>query len=86
MTSINTLINMIGNIAGSIDHMSTMKDGIVETIHTISASAEEASASTEEISASTEEQLATMQEVTSFSETLNNLANELQRNINKFKV
>jgi len=86
MTSINTLINMIGNIAGSIDHMSTMKDGIVETIHTISASAEEASASTEEISASTEEQLATMQEVTSFSETLNNLANELQVNINKFKV
>ncbi len=85
MTSINTLINMIGNIAGSIDHMSTMKDGIVETIHTISASAEEASASTEEISASTEEQLATMQEVTSFSETLNNLANEFKETLINLK-
>ncbi len=60
MTSINTLIDMIANVTNSIDYMSSMKDGIVETIHTISASAEEASASTEEISASTEEQLATM--------------------------
>ena len=86
MTSINTLIDMIANVTSSIDYMSSMKDGIVETIHTISASAEEASASTEEISASTEEQLATMEEVSSFSETLNNLANELQVNISKFKV
>ncbi len=86
MTSINTLIDMIANVTNSIDYMSSMKDGIVETIHTISASAEEASASTEEISASTEEQLATMEEVSSFSETLNNLANELQANISKFTV
>lgn len=86
MASINQLMDMIGNITTSIDDMSHMKDGIVETIHLISASAEEASASTEEISASTEEQLATMEEVTSFSETLNNLANELQSNINQFKI
>lgn len=66
--------------------ISDNKELIIDSIQNISAITEENSAATEEVSASAEEQLASIQEIMSLAKTSNELAIELQDNVEKFKV
>ncbi|WP_130805773.1 methyl-accepting chemotaxis protein [Senegalia massiliensis] len=73
-------LNELGNMMGM------KKDEIMTSLESLSAIAEENSASTEEVSASMEEQAASIAQVASASESLSELANDLQNIIQKFKV
>lgn len=73
-------LNESGNMMGM------KKDEIMTSLESLSAIAEENSASTEQVSASMEEQAASIAQVASASESLSELANDLQNIIRKFKV
>lgn len=59
---------------------------VMEMIEVVRASAEESAKASEDNSASTEEQLATMEEVASSSEALSHLADEMQKQLSRFKL
>jgi methyl-accepting chemotaxis protein len=84
--SIKILINEIREVQVSINDTSKNKDEIVGRIQSISAVSEENSASTEEVSASTEEINAVMSEFTHSAGELKELADQLENEINKFKL
>lgn len=84
--SIKILINEIREVQESISDTSKNKDEIVGRIQSISAVSEENSASTEEVSASTEEINAVMSEFTHSAGELKELAEQLENEINKFKL
>jgi len=84
--SIKILIDEIKEVQVSIKDTSKNKDEIVDRIQSISAVSEENSASTEEVSASTEEINAVMNEFTHSAGELKELAEQLENEINKFKL
>lgn len=71
------------NKSGKI--MDNKKDNIISIIENLSAISEENAAGTEESSASIEEQTASMEQIAIASESLSKLAEDLDRNISKFK-
>ncbi|HAS72787.1 MAG TPA: methyl-accepting chemotaxis protein, partial [Clostridiales bacterium UBA8960] len=68
------------------DMMLDKKSQIIEIIEHLAAISEENAASTEEVSASVEQQNASMNQIASASESLAKLAEDMQRNINRFKL
>ncbi|WP_165916363.1 methyl-accepting chemotaxis protein [Marinisporobacter balticus] len=83
--AIENMKKVIRNINGSGKEMETKKDGIITIIENLSAISEENAAGTEEASASVQEQTAAMEEIANASELLSRLAEEMQKNISKFK-
>lgn len=97
---INTAINSLKEIIKGIDEtvpkitavntsaikIDNQKNTILEKIESVSSIAEEVSASSQEISASSEEMTASTEEVTSAAQTLNDLAEDMTLQINKFKL
>nr|WP_276576121.1 methyl-accepting chemotaxis protein [Oceanirhabdus seepicola] len=85
----NTLANLVDNMsqlkekAGFID---INKDKMIGDISNISSILEETSASTEEVSASAEEQLATIQEIADQAKRAKELSEELNNEIDRFKI
>ncbi|WP_099188811.1 methyl-accepting chemotaxis protein [Tepidibacter mesophilus] len=80
------LVSKIVEVKQVSNDISDNKEIIIESIQNISAITEETSAGTEEVSASAEEQLASIQEIMSLAKTSNELAKELQSNVERFKV
>ena len=76
----------IQRLIAASDNMVSKKDEILKNIHGLSVIAEQNAASTEEAAASTEEQLASMIEISNASSDLADLAQDLQKSINKFKI
>ncbi|MBU5311280.1 methyl-accepting chemotaxis protein [Tissierella carlieri] len=72
------------NISGT--EMENMKNEILDTLQNLSAIAQENSAATEQVTASIEEQVASMSEFVGTSETLSDLAQNLQSIIMRFKI
>lgn len=68
------------------DTMTNSKNAITNIVQSLSAIAEENAAGTQEASASTQEQTASMQEIASSSENLSELAQDLQNQIEKFRI
>ncbi|SHL11046.1 methyl-accepting chemotaxis sensory transducer with Cache sensor [Anaerocolumna jejuensis DSM 15929] len=66
--------------------MEQVKLGIIETMESLSAIAEEDSASTEELSAAMEEQTASLEEIADSSKTMDELAVKLESVVGKFKL
>ena len=66
--------------------MEQKKNGVLDTIQTLSSIAEENAAATQQISASMQEQTASAESIAQESEGLEQLFNELQGIIKKFKV
>ncbi len=62
------------------------KDEMVSAIEKISAVSEETAAASEEVTASVEEQSVAMSEVANSADILNQMADDLQTEINKFKI
>jgi len=86
LQSIKTLMGEISATQVSVNETNKNKNDIVSRMQSISAVAEETSASTEEVSASTQEVTAVMHEFTNSSNELKKLAEELENEINKFKL
>lgn len=80
------LVSKIIEVKQVSNDISDNKEVIIDSIQNISAITEENSAATEEVSVSTEEQLASIQEIMCLAKTSNELARELQNNVEKFKV
>ncbi|CAH2212268.1 methyl-accepting chemotaxis protein [Tepidibacter aestuarii] len=80
------LVSKIIEVKQVSNDISDNKEVIIDSIQNISAITEETSAGTEEVSASTEEQLASIREIMSLAKTSNELARELQNNVERFKI
>lgn len=85
--------NTISNLKEEVSKINEMnkqmifeKDHIVGVMQEISASAEQNSAATQQISASSQEQVAGMEEVSKTAEQLNGIAQNLNLEIEKFKI
>lgn len=78
--------SMLGELKGLIEEINIKKDGIMKVLSQLSAIAEENAAGTEETAASTQEQAASMDEVAKSTEELADLAYELKKKLNDFKV
>lgn len=84
--SIHNLIKKVAEIQKHDNEMEDKKDILVNIMTNISEASQEAAANTEEVSASTEEQLATFEQISSFSKELNQLAKNLQKQVDEFKI
>ncbi|MBK1813396.1 methyl-accepting chemotaxis protein [Clostridium sp. YIM B02505] len=84
--AINNLVVMINSVQSSIEDINKDKDSIMEKMQNLSAISEETAASTEEVSAATEEVSASMDEFSDNAKNLNSLSENLENDINKFKI
>ena len=84
--STETISEVISEVVNFIDGVNKDKDEIVLSIEKISAVSEEAAAASEEVTASVQQQSVAMDDVASSAEQLNYMAEELQREINQFKI
>ncbi|SHI46225.1 Methyl-accepting chemotaxis protein [Clostridium cavendishii DSM 21758] len=84
--SIGTMSPLIEDTHVSIKRTNSNKEQVLSKIENITAVAEENTALSEEISASSEELLASTEEVTNFAKTLNEIADKLYVETEKFKV
>lgn len=88
--TINSLIEQIVSKISDIDDKSTEmnedRNEIVRTIENISAISQETAAASEEVTASIEQQTSATEEVANSAGKLNELSNELNREISVFKI
>lgn len=83
--SIENMKELIVNIDESEALMEAKKSEVIHVIQNLSAISQENAATTEEASASIEEQTASIAEIANASESLAQLANEMQESVIKFK-
>lgn len=86
LDSIKALTEKVTEIKAYNNDMERKKNEILDIISNISAVAEQNSAATQEASASTEEQLAAMENVSTSSNELKKLAENLQKAVDQFKI
>ncbi len=84
--ALNVIIPKIELINGSTIHLNKNKNIILEKIENTSSIAEEISAANQEISASTEEVKISTEEVTKTAQKLNNMTDEMTKEISNFKL
>ncbi|MEG0774668.1 methyl-accepting chemotaxis protein [Clostridium sp.] len=85
-TSINNLIEKVQNIKVKVSNINNQKEEVIGQIQSISAVSEETASSSEEVSASTEEINATMEEFNNYVMGLQNLSENLNEELSKFKT
>ncbi|MBM7615190.1 methyl-accepting chemotaxis protein [Alkaliphilus hydrothermalis] len=85
-SAISAIMQKVTEVKGSSNDMAAEKDDLIAVIQNVSATAEETSAATQQVSAATEEQLASIEEVASHSNDLKELAGQLQKVIERFKI
>nr|WP_246944737.1 methyl-accepting chemotaxis protein [Bacillus pinisoli] len=76
----------VSEVATAIEQMTHVSSQVLSSVTEVSELAKESAKFSEESSAANEEQLATMEEVTASAGSLAELAEELNRNLNKFKI
>ncbi|YCA12396.1 methyl-accepting chemotaxis protein [Bacillus sp. AK128] len=76
----------VTEVASAIEQMTTVSGQVLSSVTEVSEIAKESARFSEESSAANEEQLATMEEVTASAASLAQLAEELNRNLSKFKT
>ena len=84
--AINKMTSQIQEISATSEQISASAEQVAASVNEISNGAEMASSSIDNIAAAMEEQTATMQEVNSVAMSLNNSAQDLQAEIQRFKV
>jgi methyl-accepting chemotaxis protein len=85
-SSVQELLKAIGAVSSQVESMDGLKEGLVDSIQSISAISQQTAASAEEVSASTEEQLTALERVSVSAEHLSDSADELQTLIKQFKL
>jgi len=83
--AVNNMQNVIASLNESGKQLDSKKNELIVSIESLSAIAEENAASSEEASASVEEQTAAMDEISQSSLALSELAEEMQKNVERFK-
>lgn len=83
---INQMSEQIANMSTSIYQVSTGSQQIVMSVREVEQIGKAAAAKAQDVSTATEEQSASMREIAAFSQTLANMASELQNSIKKFKL
>lgn len=86
LLAITTLTEKVANVSKSVDEMQEQKQVFVTQVENTSAISEETASSTEEVTASTEEVTATMDQFSQHTVELQQLAEKLKEEIDKFKV
>lgn len=82
----DSIVEAINKNTASISQMKEDSKKIVEVIGEITKVAESAAASAQEVSASTEEQISIIQSITSSTENMNQIAEELKGFVGKFQI
>jgi len=85
-SAMNDAIQVVDQLTAFGHEIGRLKDDIIETLHSLSATAEENSASTEQMASSMEEQTAAIEEIANASESLSQLAQKLQSIVKRFRV
>ncbi|WP_138418594.1 methyl-accepting chemotaxis protein [Aquibacillus sediminis] len=83
---IQTVTENTAKVANYSNAMIEKREQITDVIQSLSASSQEAASSSEEVSASTEEQLSIVEELNNHSNTVKELAETLQQEIERFKI
>lgn len=76
----------VTEVATAIEQMTNVSGQVLSSVTDVSEAAKESAKFSEESSAANEEQLATMEEVTASASSLAQLAEQLNRNLSKFKI
>lgn len=84
--AIEDVKKVILSLNATSDLMLGKKSQIIEIVEQLAAISEENAASTEEVSASVQQQTSAMNQIAAASESLAKLAEDMQRNINRFKL
>lgn len=84
--AVNGVVSQIEDISESLKKLANGTDIVNESIQNVSDVAKESAMITQNISAATEEQLASMEEISSSSQSLARLADDLQIAIKQFKI
>ncbi|QEK11560.1 methyl-accepting chemotaxis protein [Crassaminicella thermophila] len=84
--SIQSLTEKVSQIKEYNKNMEEKKNKILDIISNISAMAQQTSAATQQVSASTEEQLAAVESISTNSNNLKSLAENLQKTVELFKI
>lgn len=84
--AVNGVVSQIEDISESLKKLANGTDIVNESIQNVSDMAKESAMITQNISAATEEQLASMEEISSSSQSLARLADDLQIVIKQFKI
>ncbi len=84
--SLNTIITHITKLTNEINQVNENKEIVVTSIQNIASITEHSAASTEQVSASMQEQTSAMLTISSHTEKLKRIVNNLYELINKFKV
>jgi methyl-accepting chemotaxis protein len=85
-SAMDEVLKDIERTGKSVKNIMQSKEKVLESMENISAVAEESAATTEEISASTQEQMASAEDLSNHAKTLNDLSQDLSREISKFKT
>ncbi len=84
--STDQITSLISEVNTFVNSMNEDKENIVASIEEISAVSEESAAASEEVTASVQQQTSAIEEVAKSAEMLNMMADELQHEINSFKI
>ena len=84
--STDHITNLIADVTTFVSGMNEDKELIVASMEEVSAVSEESAAASEEVTASVQQQTAAIEEVAKSAEMLNMMADELQKEINRFKI
>ncbi len=85
-SSVTNVGEMIESVSAAIQQIQAMTESVMTSSESLRGLAEEAAASAQETGAATEEQLAAMQEITTSTESLAKLAEDLQEEVQQFRV
>ncbi|MGN0940843.1 MAG: methyl-accepting chemotaxis protein, partial [Selenomonadaceae bacterium] len=85
-TTIGELVTGIDNVADAIKQMDEKNESMLAASHDISDTSKKNSDDAQSVSAATEEQTASMHEIATASDQLAKLANNLQTEVQKFKL
>ncbi|MDP4146605.1 MAG: methyl-accepting chemotaxis protein [Bacillota bacterium] len=83
---VKSIISQINSLIGNITLINSNKEEVIQTIEEISQLSEESASNTQEISASMEEQSANMEQIMTTVHGLNEIANTLKLQTDKFTV
>ncbi|MNJ56966.1 Methyl-accepting chemotaxis protein McpA [compost metagenome] len=86
LNAVNKVAGEIQEVSAGAEQIAASSDEVVKFMEQISTISEAASGGTHNVSAATEEQLASMEEIASSAASLSKMAEQLQEQVNKFKV
>lgn len=86
LLSINNISQFMDSVYGMMDRILVSKDVVMQKAEQVSAVTQQSAAATEEVAAATQELTSTSEELASTAQILSEIASDLLKMINKFKV